>query len=386
MEYTQAFDSIRPYKDSEVPEAVNRLINHPLFNQVTSYLFPELEMSRLKEELADISSIKEFQSRMMHPTARKVIDTSSDGITHSGFDKLSANTGYLFISNHRDIVLDSAILNVLLFEQGRDTTEVAIGNNLLVNDWVTDLVKLNKNFIVNRNVPPREMYSYSQTLSSYIRYTISEKKTSVWIAQREGRTKDGDDQTQQGLLKMLGLSGEGDFYENYSALRLAPMAISYEYDPCDVLKARELQRKEAGDPITKTPEDDLKSMITGITGVKGRVHLSLGKIVDEKLQEIKTIKNKNDQMQALADLIDDRIHKSYHLWPTNYIAYDMLIEKRFSEKYSKEEEEKFLSYLKKQTEAFKGDYSLLESHLLAMYANPVINKIKVLQKEGLALD
>ncbi|HET8860999.1 1-acyl-sn-glycerol-3-phosphate acyltransferase [Marivirga sp.] len=380
MEYLEAFDSIRPYKDSEVNEAVQRFIQHPFFDQVTQRVFPDKSADKLKEALIEVKSIEDFQKVMMYPTARRVLDNSSEGISHDGFDKINPDKSYLFISNHRDIVLDSTILNVLLFELGINTTEVAIGNNLLVNQWVTDLAKLNKNFTVNRNIPPREMYSYSQTLSAYIRHTLLERKTSIWIAQREGRTKDGDDQTQQGLLKMIGLSGGKEFYENYAPLRMAPMAISYEYDPCDVLKARELTSKLAGRPVEKTPEDDLQSMIAGITGVKGRVHISIGKVVDEKLQEIREIKNKNDQMQALADLIDQRVHKSYKLWPNNFIAYDWLYNTRFSDHYSKEEAEKFEAYLHKQADRFSANFNDLKDPLLAMYANPVRNKLKV---EGL---
>ncbi len=377
MDYSEVFETIRPYHDAEVQPAIKRFINHPFFDQIVEKVFPDKSIDELKHKLSQIKTISEFQAVMMYPSARRILDNSSDGISHEGFEKLSKDKSYLFISNHRDIVLDSAILNVLLFEHDLGTTEVAIGDNLLVNDWITDFAKLNKNFIVNRNIPPREMYSYSLILSAYIRYTILEKNTSIWIAQREGRTKDGDDQTQQGLLKMIGLDGGDDFYENYAPLRIAPMAISYEYDPCDVLKAREIQSKMEGKPIQKTPADDLKSMVTGITGIKGRVHLSIGKIVDEKLREIKTIKNKNDQMQALADLIDERIHQNYKLWPTNFIAYDWLVEERFSDHYTKEEAEKFEDYLRKQVQSFSGDFKSLRDPLLAMYANPVKNKLKL---------
>lgn len=381
MEYQEAFNSIRPYHDQEVNEAVNRLIKHPFFEQAVGRIFPDLELNDLKESLASIQSTKEFQSAMMYPTAKRVLKNSAAGVSFEGFDRLSKDKGYLFISNHRDIVLDSAILNVLLYEHNLDTTEVAIGDNLLVNRWIEDLVKLNKNFVVNRNIPPREMYSYSQTLSSYIRYTITEKITSVWIAQREGRTKDGNDQTQQGLLKMIGLSGGNDFYANYAPMKITPMAVSYEYDPCDVLKANELHQKLTGEKVVKTPADDLQSMIAGITGVKGRVHLALGKIVDEKLQDIKLIKNKNDQMQALADLIDERIHKNYKLWPTNYVAYDMLYEPIFTDKYTSAEKEHFLNYLHTQVNSIKGDYQQLEAPLLNMYANPVVNKLKLMDAD-----
>jgi 1-acyl-sn-glycerol-3-phosphate acyltransferase len=381
MEYQEAFNDIRPYHDHEVNEAVNRLVKHPYFKMVTNRIFPDLSYEGLVDELSSISSIKEFQSVMMYPTAKRVLNNSAEEVSFSGFDRLTADKSYLFISNHRDIVLDSAILNVLLYEHEMDTTEVAIGNNLLVNNWIEDLVKLNKNFIVNRNIPPREMYSYSQTLSAYIRYTITQKNTSVWIAQREGRTKDGDDQTQQGLLKMIGLSGQKDFYDNYAPMRITPMAISYEYDPCDVLKARELHQKLSGQKVDKTPEDDLQSMIAGITGVKGRVHLALGKILDEKLQDIKQIKNKNDQMQALADLIDERIHKNYKLWPTNFVAYDMLHGEKFTDKYSQGEKDDFLDYLHRQVDSVKGNFEQLKEPLLTMYANPVVNKMKIEEAE-----
>ncbi len=377
MDYQHAFNNIRPYRDNEVKEAVSRLVNHPFFEQVAKKIFPDRDHDALVNQMASLQTIKDFQSVMMYPTAKMLLNNSAQEISFSGFDKLAKDKSYLFISNHRDIVLDSAILNVLLYEHALGTTEVAIGNNLLVNSWVEDLVKLNKNFIVNRNVPPREMYSYSQTLSAYIRYTITEKNTSVWIAQREGRTKNGDDQTQQGLLKMIGMSGGKDFYNNYAPVRITPMAISYEYDPCDVLKARELHLNLTGQKIEKSPQDDLKSMIAGITGIKGRVHLALGKILDEKLRDIKNIKNKNDQMQALADLIDERIHKNYKLWPTNYMAYDLLHEKRFSGQYTTMEKESFLAYLHKQVGSVDGNYEQLKMPLLAMYANPVVNKLKV---------
>lgn len=382
MEYLEAFDSIRPYSDSEVNEAIQRFVRHPFFDEIIKRVFPEKNADQFREALTEVNTIKDFQRVMMYPLARRVIDDSSGGISHDGFDKIKQDKSYLFVSNHRDIVLDSTILNVLLFEMDVDSTEVAIGDNLLLNQWVTDFAKLNKNFIVNRNVPPREMYTYSQTLSSYIRHTILDRKTSIWIAQREGRTKDGDDQTQQGLLKMIGLSGDKDFYENYAPLRIAPMAISYEYDPCDVLKAREIASKLAGKAIAKTPEDDLKSMITGITGVKGRVHISIGKILDEKLQEIREIKNRNDQMQALADLIDERVHKSYKLWPNNYIAYDRLYGEQFSDQYTKEEAEKFEAYLRGQAQNFSADFNELKDPLLAMYANPVRNKMKVEERSA----
>jgi len=377
MEFQEAFNNIRPYKDSEVNAAVKRLVHHPYFAQVTKQIFPDLDINMLKEELSSIENIKTFQSVMMYPSAKRVLEHSAKEITFSGFDKLTKEQSYLFISNHRDIVLDSTILNVILYEHEIGTTEVAIGDNLLVNEWVEDLVKLNKNFVVNRNVPPREMYAYSQTLSAYIRYTITQKNTSVWIAQREGRTKNGDDRTQQGLLKMIGLSGEKDFYSNYAPMRIAPMAVSYEYDPCDVLKAREIQQKLSGEKLERSASDDLKSMIAGITGIKGRVHLALGKILDEKLEEIKQIKNKNDQMQALADLIDERIHRNYKLWPSNYIAYDLLYKPKFAHKYDETEKKAFMDYLHAQALGIQCDLAQLKEPLLTMYANPVVNKLQV---------
>lgn len=376
------FDHIRPYRDHEALEAINRLVNNPTFDQLVSFLFPNQPVDQFKETFLQVNSIYDFQKRIMHPAARTIINRSCENLSYSGFEKLQADVPYLFISNHRDIILDSAILNVLLMEHGRDTCEVAIGNNLLLNDWIVDLVKLNKNFTVHRNIPAREMYDYSQKLSAYIRHAMFDLGHSVWIAQREGRTKNGDDRTQQGLLKMLGLSGSEDFYENYRALRLAPMAISYEYDPCDVLKAREMQKKMQGKEVVKNAKDDLNSMVQGMTGIKGRVHLKLGKIVDEKLKDIALVKNKNDQMQELADLIDERIHRNYHLWPTNLIAYDQLHKPKFAEHYTKEDTERFEAHLQSQINGFTGELQQLKKLMYEMYAMPVINKLRVKEKDG----
>lgn len=376
------FEELRPYRDHEVQEAIARLVNDKLFDQLMNYLFPDAPVNELRAQFSSIDTIDTFQRRVMHPAARSVIDRSCDDISYSGFEKLAEDKSYLFISNHRDIILDSAILNVLLMEHGRETCEVAIGNNLLLNQWIVDLVKLNKNFTVHRDISPKELYDYSLRLSSYIRYNIQQRNTSVWIAQREGRTKDGDDRTQQGLLKMLGMSGGSDFYENYSRLRLAPMAISYEYDPCDMLKAQELQRKEMGLSVAKRPQDDLQSMVQGMTGIKGRVHLKLGKIVDEKLKDIALIKNKNEQMQVLADLIDERIHRNYHLWPTNLIAYDKLFGMKYKDHYGLQDVEKFESHIAKQMDGFSGDKNHLLKLIYEMYAMPVINKQRVKERDG----
>ncbi|TVR76346.1 MAG: glycerol acyltransferase [Chitinophagaceae bacterium] len=378
------FDDIRPYRDSEVNDAVRLLLNDKTFRFLLEYLFPGQKPDEWIKKAENINSVRGFQEIIMYPFTKELLQKSSSGITFDGLEKLKKDKAYLYISNHRDIILDSAILNVLLYENNLDTCEIAIGNNLLLNEWITLFVKLNKNFIVRRDLSGRQLFEHSQTLSHYIRQQITQHDTSVWIAQREGRTKDGNDKTQQGVLKMLGISGENDFYQNYSSIRIAPMAISYEYDPCDILKAKQLYLKNKGFSI-KRNKDDLRDILQGLTGIKGRIHLSLGKIVDEKLKEIATIKNKNKQLFLLADLIDQRIHKNYKLWPTNYIAYDRIYTPKYSEEYTKEDCEMFDEHLRKQSEKFNTAKDEIYRLILTCYAMPVLNKARLKDEEMLSL-
>ncbi|MCU4156245.1 1-acyl-sn-glycerol-3-phosphate acyltransferase [Carboxylicivirga sp. A043] len=367
------FDSIRPYNDEEIHEVFERLINEVNFLELVKFLYPNFSTEQFLNKLLSIQSIREFQTEVIYPYVKEVLRTTTKGITHSGLDKLDPNEHYLFISNHRDIVLDSAILNILMVENGFNTTEIAIGDNLLIYPWITDLVKLNKSFIVERNLPVRQMMESTKRLSTYIRQSLTERNQSIWIAQREGRSKDGDDRTQVSLLKMLNMSGNGDFAKNFEEINIVPLSISYEYDPCDYLKALEFQMKRDNPEYKKTQADDLKHMGAGLRGRKGRVHFSFGTPIKKELKELNELV-KNDQLQALAEIIDNQIHNNYKFFPGNFIADDLFTNHtRHINKYTNEDKSTFLAYLDEHLSRIDGDKEFLHSSLLEMYANPVKN-------------
>ncbi len=367
------FDSIRPYKDEEIHEVFERLINEVSFLELIKFLFPNFSTEQFLKKLLSIKSINEFQTEVIYPYVKEVLRTTTKGITHSGIDKLDPNGHYLFISNHRDIVLDSAILNILMVENKFNTTEIAIGDNLLIYPWITDLVKLNKSFIVQRNLPVRQMMESTRRLSSYIRETLTKRNQSIWIAQREGRSKDGDDRTQVSLLKMLNMSGNGNFSDNFSDINIVPVSISYEYDPCDYLKALEFQKKRDDSDYKKSAADDLKHMGAGLRGRKGRVHFGFGTPINSELSTLETM-DKNDQLQGLAELIDTQIHNNYKFYPGNFIADDLFTNhQRHVNKYTDEDKSTFLAYLDEHLSRINGDKQFLHNTLLEIYANPVKN-------------
>ncbi|MBR8536904.1 1-acyl-sn-glycerol-3-phosphate acyltransferase [Carboxylicivirga sediminis] len=367
------FDSIRPYNDDEIHEVFERLVNEVNFLGLINFLYPNFSTKDFLNKLLSIQSIKEFQTEVIYPYVKEVLRTTTKGITHSGFENLDPKGHYLFISNHRDIVLDSAILNILMVENGFNTTEIAIGDNLLIYPWITDLVKLNKSFIVQRNLPVRQMMESTKRLSSYIRQTLTERNQSIWIAQREGRSKDGDDRTQVSLLKMLNMSGNGSFSNNFEEINIVPLSISYEYDPCDYLKAHEFLMKRDNPDFKKTQDDDLKHMGAGLRGRKGRVHFGFGSPIKKELSELEALA-KNDQLQALAELIDNQIHSNYKFYPGNFIADDLFTNhQRHINKYTDEDKSTFLAYLDEHLSRIDGDKDFLFNTLLEMYANPVKN-------------
>ncbi|MBS2100300.1 1-acyl-sn-glycerol-3-phosphate acyltransferase [Carboxylicivirga linearis] len=368
------FDSIRPYKDNEIHEVFERLKNEHDFLELIKFLYPNFSTENFLKKLLSIQSINEFQAEVIYPYVKEVLRTTTKGITHSGLTDLDPNGHYLFISNHRDIVLDSAILNILMVENNFNTTEIAIGDNLLIFPWITDLVKLNKTFIVNRNLPVRQMMESSTRLSHYIRKTLAERNQSIWIAQREGRSKDGDDRTQISLLKMMNMSGTGTFAENFGELNIVPVSISYEYDPCDYLKALEFQMKRDNPEYKKSQADDLKHMGAGLRGRKGRVHFGFGKPINHShLQKLNELP-KNDQLQELAEMIDQQIHNNYKFFPGNFIADDLFTNHtRHTKKYTEEDKSIFLGYLDEHLSRIDGDRDYLHNVLLEMYANPVKN-------------
>lgn len=380
------YDDIRPYCDSEVPEVIERLIKNDDFLKFALQLFPDLSREKIEGSLSQVKTVDDFQSMFIVPLANNIIKNTTKGISIEGLDKLDNNKSYLFISDHRDIILDSALLNILLYRNDFSTTEIAIGSNLLIKPWISDLVKLNKSFVVKRNSSVRDMLVNSNHLSSYIEHAIRTKNSSVWIAQREGRTKDGDDRTQQSLLKMLQMSGNKTFSEHFKALRIVPVAISYEYEPCDALKSRELFLKETDDGYKKTPKDDLLSMLKGLINEKGRVHFRVGKPISKMLDVIEEMDDSRDKFKALADLIDYKIHKNFKLWPDNYIAFDILNNStEYRAKYTDEEKELFLKHMDKKLGTVEGDLERLKEIFFEIYANPVKNQIE-LTKPDFVLD
>lgn len=374
------FEDIRPYKDSEVSNVIKRLIKEEAFITFTQHVFPSFPREMIEKTLLDVKTIKDFQSNFIVKLASYIIKNTTKGITIDGLENLNPSQSYLFISDHRDIVLDSALLNVMLHKNGFETTEIAIGSNLLIHPWIEDLVKLNKSFVVNRGLSVRQMLQSSKQLSSYINFALNTKKSSVWIAQREGRTKDGDDRTQQSLLKMLHMSGKREFSSHFKNLRIVPVAISYEYEPCDAMKTLELYLKE-GEVYQKTAKDDLKSMLRGMIHEKGRVYYRIGKPISEILDLIEAMDESKDKYKALADVIDYRIHKNYKLWPDNYIAFDIVNNnKNFEHKYTQEEKELFLKHMEKKLTSMDGegrDEERLKQIFLEIYANPVKNRMAV---------
>ncbi len=383
------FDDVRPYNEAELQEAINRLLDEPVLMKMMRWVYPGLTKAEVKRIFTDVKNLKQFQEEVSAPAVKVITQMTTSGLTFSNVERIEHNKGYLFISNHRDIILDSAFLNVSLMERGYETTEIAIGDNLLKTQVVKDLVRSNKNFIVNRDVNAKEIFYYSLRLSNYIRDTINRRKTSIWIAHREGRSKDGDDKTSTGLLKMFAMSFEGKVEDALRSLNIIPMCVSYEYDPCDLLKANELLHKRFYGKYEKQSGEDFYSMLTGITGHKGRVHIAVGREFTEAFNAMEAITNKNEKIRILSEAINDRMYEIYKLWPTNYIAYDMLHgKKEFRDKYSRIQQITFSNYIRGQVIKLSLGRKKLglpsqnlnassREVLLQMYANPVVNHLEV---------
>ncbi len=373
------FDDIRPYYEKELKSKIRQMVKDPVFDEVLLHVFkfrPKVEMVKL--QLRMIKSIKQLQGTFIYDLLRMIINKTSNGLTCSGIEKLDKKKPYLFISNHRDIVLDAALLNFLIFEKGMNTTLVAIGNNLLLYKWIEHAVKLNGAFIIKRNLPPRELMEASQKVSHFMRKSIVEDKNSIWIAQREGRTKDGFDKTQLSVLKMLNMSNTKSYAEGFKELNIVPVSISYEIEPCGLAKLKELIKKEHYGQ-TKTSKDDLKSMSMGMFNPKGRMRFSFGTPLElpDDFGEEKTKEQQNKIIQEIADKIDKQIYSNYKLWPNNYIAYDMLMqEHRFKHKYTHAEEKKFEMMVEQAMVHIDYPITDIQERFLKIYANPVINKIK----------
>lgn len=372
----QKFDAIRPFYDSEVNEALCGVVNHPMMKTMMNFTFPELDDEVWKEQLKKTHSIRDFQCNFIYQTIQKVLEKSSEGLTTSGFEKLEKHTPYLFISNHRDILLDTTLLNVCLFEHGLVMTASAIGDNLVKKAFLSILAKLNRNFLVLRGLTPREMLQSSKLLAEYMGQLLLRENRSVWIAQREGRTKDGNDETNPGVLKMIAMgSDEANPMDYFKKLKIVPISISYEYDPTDVLKMPQLMAEANNEVYVKDKNEDFMTILSGIMGTKKRIHISVGDVLDSEIDQIVAENdNSNKQIQALAQTIDDSILQNYQLWPTNFIAYDILNgTSQYAHLYKESEKQLFERRLEKR---IGTDNGVARQGFLAMYANPVVNKLK----------
>lgn len=370
------FDAIRPFYDAEVNDAICSSLNHPMMKALMNFTFPGVDDEIWKEQLRRTYSIRDFQINFIYRALMKVLENTSDGLTTSGFEKLEKNTAYLFISNHRDIILDTSLINASLFDHGLVMTASAIGDNLVQRNFLYTLSKLNRNFLVQRNLPPRELLMSSKLMSEYICRLLRRENRSVWIAQREGRTKDGNDETQQGVLKMLAMgSDEENLMDYFRKIKIVPVSISYEYDPTDALKMPRLLAEAKQEIYKKEKNEDFITLMSGIMGQKKRIHIHVGDILKNEFDAIETQHdNTNKQIQALAQTIDDSILASYKLWPTNYIAYDLLHgTDKFADKYTENEKSLFERRLEMRIDE---NNPVAVQGFLSMYANPVVNKMK----------
>ncbi len=370
------FDAIRPFHDAEVNEAIRSSLNHPMMKALMNFTFPDVDDEIWKEQLRKTHSIRDFQVNFIYQALLRVLERSSEGLSTSGFEKLDKNTSYLFISNHRDIILDTSLLNAALYEHGMVMTASAIGDNLVKKAFLLTLSRLNRNFLVQRGLSPRELLQSSKLMSEYIGSLLLRENRSVWIAQREGRTKDGNDMTQQGVLKMLGMgSDEDNLMDYFKKIRIVPVSISYEYDPTDALKMPQLMAQANQEIYIKEKNEDFITLMSGIIGQKKRIHIHVCDILDDEIDAIKAnYDNSNKQIQALAQVIDDAILSTYKLWPTNFIAYDMLFQTdRYADHYTQNEKQLF----ERRLEMRIDESNPVEvQNFLAMYANPVVNQLK----------
>lgn len=370
------FDEIRPFYDHEVNEALRGIARDPMMTALMSFTFPDVDKQVWREKFKSIHSISDFQHNFIAHTIRQILAKSSEGLTTSGFDHLDKNTPYLFVSNHRDIVLDTSLLNLVLLDKKLIMTSSAIGDNLVQKTFLHVLAKLNRNFLVQRGLPIREQLKSSQIMSEYIEQLLHVEKRSVWIAQREGRTKDGNDATQQGVLKMLAMAaGDLSLTDYFKTLKIVPISISYEYDPTDSLKMPQLLAKHRDEEYIKGKDEDFMTMLSGVLGQKKRIHLHAGNVLDTELDDIAVnFENKNKQLQAIAQIIDDSIIQNYKLWPTKFIAYDLLHNTdTYASEYTEQEKQLFVRRLEMRIDPSDA---VSKEFFLVMYANPLMNKMK----------
>jgi 1-acyl-sn-glycerol-3-phosphate acyltransferase len=374
------FDDIRPLNNDEVSAAIEELVASEKLRNALSYIMPDLDWDAFVETMRLCKTKEEFKATFSYNAVMTIAKLSTFSLTISGRSRLPHNA-CTFISNHRDIILDAAFLNVLLSDIGHGMTQIAIGDNLLIHPWINTIIRLNNCFIVKRNIPVRQMLEASKNLSAYIHYIIKERKESVWIAQREGRTKDSNDSTQNSVLKMLNMGGDEDVQTNLMSLEIVPVSISYEFDPCDYLKAQEFQLKRDNPDYIKSKRDDLLNMEVGLLQNKGRVHFTIGSPINPVLKTIDfSMMEKNEVYSTIASVIDREIYAHYRFYPCNYVAYDMLYQTlRFRDHYDQRDKKQFETYLQHQLDKIDipdKDELYLRTKMLESYSNPLKNNLE----------
>lgn len=385
MRTPEEFDEIRPYDPEELPVIFEELIADPEFRAVAEQVLPEMPYEEACDRLRRCRTNLEVQETFFCPLLHDIVKRYSDGLVLENSRSVDKRAPHTFITNHRDIVMDSAFLSISLLDYGfGNTVEIAIGDNLLIRPWIKKLVRVDKAFIVQRSAGLRQMLASSARLSRYMHYAIAVKHENIWIAQREGRAKDSNDRTQDAILKMMAMGGEGSIIDRLKQLNLVPTALSYEYDPCDYLKAQEFQQKRDIEGFKKSPKDDLVNMQTGIFGYKGRICFRMAEPLNDWLDTLPADMPKTELFAAVASHIDKEIHRNYELYSGNYVAADLLrATKEFAAHYTTEEKARFEAYLESRLEKAtlpNPDTAFLRERLLTMYANPVFNYMAARQE------
>ena len=377
------FDEIRPYLDEELPQIYEELLADEMFRHVVAAVMPGVPFEAIAATMRSCKTKFAFQKAFCYPLIKQIMAAHTQGVTLDRSALTDKDAAYTYVSNHRDIILDSGFLSVLLADEGMDTVEIAIGDNLLIYPWIKKLVRINKSFIVQRALTMRQMLESSARMSRYMHFTIGQKQQSIWIAQREGRAKDSDDRTQESVLKMMAMGGEGDLIDRLMQMHIVPLSISYEYDPCDYLKAQEFQQKRDIPGFKKSQADDLLNMQTGLFGAKGRVHFCTAPCIDEELKAMDRSLPKTELFARVAALIDRGIHANYRLFPGNYVAADLLEGgTAFAAHYTPEEKQTFEAYVDQQLARItlpNKDEAYLREKILQMYANPLKNHLEAIK-------
>ncbi|MCH5221715.1 MAG: acyltransferase [Muribaculaceae bacterium] len=375
------FADIRPYDDHQFHEKIASLVREPGFEHAVKYVMPNVDYNAFVENLLTVKSQMDFQVKIMGPFLEMLVSRTTHGLSMTGTENVKFDKCYTYISNHRDIVLDASFLNLNLIRNNKPLTQVAIGNNLLIYEWITDLVKLNRSFIVKRDTGVRQALEAAKQLSAYIYHVINDMHESLWIAQREGRAKDSNDLTQEGVIKMLSLGGPGTSKENLLSINIIPVSISYEYDPNDYLKVREFLLRRRNPEFKKSQRDDLFSMETGLLSQKGRVHFHIGECINESLAR-ESGDDRAEAVRKACELLDRSIHRGYRIYPCNYIAYDEINgTSEYASEYNAEDVAIFDKYIEDQLgkveveDITADECAFMREMMLTMYANPLKNQL-----------